>query len=219
MVLSGGAARARPPSTSGSGRRRVPSKSGYGLTEAGPNTFWLPDEDVRRKAGLARFPRRSISTPRSWTAWDAAGGRNEVGELFYSRAARRRGLLEAAGGDRTNESGTGRLHTGDLALRDAEGYHYIVGRLKDMIISGGENIYPAEVQRGARSAPGRRRGGVDRRGGRQVGRDAAGTGRFPAGHAGRGRRTHCVRQPAPGAVEASPHQDRPGQCLAPDCRG
>ena len=40
----------------------------------------------------------------------------------------------------------GWLHTGDVAMRDADGYYYIVDRLKDMFISGGENVYPAEVE-------------------------------------------------------------------------
>jgi fatty-acyl-CoA synthase len=40
----------------------------------------------------------------------------------------------------------GWLHTGDVALRDEDGYYYIVDRLKDMYISGGENVYPAEVE-------------------------------------------------------------------------
>ena len=44
------------------------------------------------------------------------------------------------------DSVNGWLRTGDLARRDNEGYYYIVGRSKDMIISGGENVYPAEVE-------------------------------------------------------------------------
>ena len=38
------------------------------------------------------------------------------------------------------------MHTGDLAVMDAEGYVNIVGRIKDMIIRGGENVYPREVE-------------------------------------------------------------------------
>ena len=40
----------------------------------------------------------------------------------------------------------GWLHTGDVAMRDEDGYYYIVDRVKDMYISGGENVYPAEVE-------------------------------------------------------------------------
>ena len=46
------------------------------------------------------------------------------------------------------------FHTGDLARCDAEGYHYIVGRKKDMFISGGENVYPAEVELALADVPG-----------------------------------------------------------------
>jgi fatty-acyl-CoA synthase len=79
---------------------------------------------------------------------DEAGrecGPDEVGELLI------RGPQVVPGyWNRPDETGKSIidewLHTGDLARRDAEGCHYIVGRLKEMIISGGENIYPAEVE-------------------------------------------------------------------------
>ncbi|HZY40624.1 MAG TPA: long-chain fatty acid--CoA ligase, partial [Anaerolineae bacterium] len=124
--------------------RGVDFKTGYGLTEAGPNTFWLPKADVRRKPGAVGFPLFHVDV----TIVDEAGrdcGANEVGELLI------RGPHVCNGyWNRPEETAKtiidGWLHTGDLARRDDEGYYYIVGRSKDMIISGGENIYPAEVE-------------------------------------------------------------------------
>ncbi len=122
----------------------VDFKTGYGLTEAGPNTFWLPAEDVRRKPGAVGFPLFHIDVRivRKDGSQSAPG---EVGELII------RGP-HVTPGYWNNPQATaaaivdGWLHTGDLAQRDEEGYYYIVGRLKDMFISGGENVYPAEVE-------------------------------------------------------------------------
>jgi fatty-acyl-CoA synthase len=124
--------------------RGVDFKTGYGLTEAGPNTFWLPPADVRRKPGAVGFPLFHVEVK----VTDQAGrecGPDEVGELLV------RGPHVFAGywnrpGETAEALVNGWLHTGDLARRDGEGYYYIVGRDKEMIISGGENIYPAEVE-------------------------------------------------------------------------
>jgi len=124
--------------------RGVDFKTGYGLTEAGPNTFWLPPEDVRRKPGMVGFPLFHIDV-RVVREDGSECGPEEVGELII------RGPHVCAGywdNPRATAQAIrdGWLHTGDLARRDPEGYYEIVGRLKDMIISGGENIYPAEVE-------------------------------------------------------------------------
>jgi fatty-acyl-CoA synthase len=124
--------------------RGIDFKTGYGLTEAGPNTFWLPAAEVQRKPGAVGYPLMHIDvrTVRSDGSECAA---DEGGELII------RGE-HVTPGYWNNPSATheairdGWLHTGDLALRDADGCYTIVGRLKDMIISGGENIYPAEIE-------------------------------------------------------------------------
>lgn len=122
----------------------VAFKTGYGLTEAGPNNFWVPNEDAQRKAGAVGFPLFHVNV----RIVDGDGnecGADEVGELLL------RGP-HVIPGYWNNPEATNRaiidgwLHTGDLARRDHEGYISIVGRSKDMIISGGENIYPAEVE-------------------------------------------------------------------------
>jgi fatty-acyl-CoA synthase len=143
LVISGGAP-CPPAIFERFWERGVPFKSGYGLTEAGPNTFWLPDQDVKRKAGSVGFPLFHVDVK----IVDGQGETcppDQVGELLI------RGPHVCAGyWNRREESARmledGWLRTGDLARCDAEGYHTIVGRLKDVIISGGENIYPAEVE-------------------------------------------------------------------------
>jgi fatty-acyl-CoA synthase len=122
----------------------VEFKSGYGLTEAGPNTFWLPTRDMKRKIGSVGRPLFHIDVKLVDEA-SAELGPDEVGHLLI------RGPHVCAGyWNRPQETAEtivdGWLHTGDLARRDQEGNYYIVGRLKDMIKSGGENIYPAEVE-------------------------------------------------------------------------
>ena len=144
IVISGGAA-CPLPVFERFWARGVDFKTGYGLTEAGPNTFWLPRELVRAKPGAVGWPLFHVHV-QIRDEHGAECGPDQVGELFI------RGPHVAAGYWRRPEEtaraidAAGWLTTGDLARRDADGCYTIVGRSKDMIISGGENIYPAEVE-------------------------------------------------------------------------
>jgi fatty-acyl-CoA synthase len=122
----------------------VDFKTGYGLTEAGPNTFWLPGADVRRKPGAVGFPLMHVDV-RVVRADGSACAAGEPGELLIRGPHVTPGYWNNPGAT-AQAIVEGWLHTGDLAVCDDEGYYTIVGRLKDMIISGGENVYPAEVE-------------------------------------------------------------------------
>ena len=125
--------------------RGVTFKQGYGLTEVGVNCFSMTVEDSVRKAG-------SIGRPMMFTrakllrADGAECGPDDVGELCL------RGPHVCNGYWRNTEATAEAIdadrwfHTGDLARRDEEGFYYIAGRKKDMIISGGVNVYPVEVE-------------------------------------------------------------------------
>jgi fatty-acyl-CoA synthase len=119
-------------------------KQGYGLTEVGPNNFATPDEDAERKRG-------SVGRPTLFVRYRVVDpeGRDvpvgEVGELWLA------GPTVCAGYWRNPEDSAlaydGEwFRTGDLVRYDAEGYFHVVDRKKDLIISGGENVYPAEVE-------------------------------------------------------------------------
>jgi fatty-acyl-CoA synthase len=125
--------------------RGVGIVQGYGLTEAAPNVLCLPQEDATRKLGFAGKPYPHVDValrdPDSGTLLDGPA----TGELVVS------GPNVFAGYWRNPEAtaaafADGWLLTGDLAERDEEGYYRIVGRLKDLVISGGENVYPAEIE-------------------------------------------------------------------------
>ncbi len=141
-VISGGAP-CPAPVFSRFWERGIDFKMGYGLTESGPNTFWLRREDVQRKPGSVGVPLFHVDVKVVSASRECEP--NEVGELLI------RGPQIVPGyWGRPEETAQaivdGWLHTGDLACRDAEGYYYIVGRLKDMMISGGENVYPAQIE-------------------------------------------------------------------------
>ena len=114
--------------------RGVAIAQGYGLTEAAPNVLCVPPEDAVRKAGCAGKPYPHVDV--------RIGGRGELqvrGPNVFPGYWRNPQATAEAFED-------GWLRTGDVAEVDDEGFVRIVGRLKDMYVSGGENVYPAEVE-------------------------------------------------------------------------
>lgn len=133
-------------------------RQGYGLTEFGPNCFSLGEKDAERKIGSIGFPNFYVDAKIVGDDGRELGA-DEIGELAL------RGPMAMAG-YWNNEAATkevlkdGWLHTGDLVRRDAEGFYYVVGRKKDMFKSGGENVYPAELEKVLRALPGVREAAV-----------------------------------------------------------
>jgi acyl-CoA synthetase (AMP-forming)/AMP-acid ligase II len=119
--------------------------SAYGQTEMSGATTLLKGADATRKMGSVGKPMRDVDVRLA----DEVDG---VGEIVYRGPMVMRGYWNNP--EATAEAFTGGwFHSGDLATRDAEGYLRLVDRKKDMIVSGGENIYPAEVERVLREHP------------------------------------------------------------------
>ncbi|HEY6887658.1 MAG TPA: AMP-binding protein, partial [Solirubrobacter sp.] len=119
--------------------------SAYGQTEMSGATTLLKGPDATRKMGSVGLPMRDVELRIVNDAMLDVGP-HQVGEIVY------RGPLVMQGYFNDDEATAeafagGWFHSGDLATRDEEGYLRLVDRKKDMIVSGGENIYPAEVER------------------------------------------------------------------------
>lgn len=124
--------------------RGIMIRQGYGMTEVGPNLTSLHHNDAIRKKG-------SIGKPNMYVQYSIvddqgiAVGTGQRGELVFTGPIVTPGYWDDK--DATAAAiRDGWLHTGDIATVDDEGDLYIVDRIKNMYISGGENVYPAEVE-------------------------------------------------------------------------
>lgn len=126
-------------------KRGVVLKQGYGLTEVGVNCFAMSVEESVAKKG-------SIGRPLMMTdarLVDEAGREvpaGEVGELCLRGPHVSKGYWMNRTATAAALDDDGFFHTGDLARRDEDGFFTIAGRRKDMLISGGVNVYPAEIE-------------------------------------------------------------------------
>ncbi len=123
---------------------------GYGLTEASPGTTMLRAADGVRKLGSAGTA--CFFTDVRIVVGDRDADIDEPGEVLVRGPNVSRGYWQDEAAD-ARAFTEGWLHTGDLATHDDEGYIRIVDRLKDMYISGGENVYPAEVEQAIYAHP------------------------------------------------------------------
>ncbi len=144
FFISGGAACSEQMITAYQ-KRDILFKQGFGLTEIGPNCFLLDSKDAVLKIG-------SIGRPMPHTQVRVIGmdgsdcGVNQTGELILKGPHLTRTYYKnhKAYEDSLYE---GYFKTGDLVRFDSDGFFYVVGRIKDMYISGGENVYPGEVEK------------------------------------------------------------------------
>lgn len=123
----------------------LPLQPAYGMTEIGPAIFVTEIHDVARKIGSCGHPtlHTEIKVVNAQGHTCATG---ESGELHVRGPVCMSGYWNNAEATR-NSFDDGWFKTGDGALIDEDGYVFIVDRLKDMFISGGENVYPAEIER------------------------------------------------------------------------
>ena len=124
--------------------RGVALQQGYGMTETSPAVLVLDRDDAARKGGSAGKPvlHTEVRVVRP-DGTDCAVG--ELGELWVKGPNITPGYWNRPDANRSSFT-DGWLHTGDATRVDDEGFYYIVDRWKDMYISGGENVYPAEVE-------------------------------------------------------------------------
>lgn len=130
----------------------VPIRQGYGMTEVGPNLTSLHQDDAIRKKGSIGRPNFYVET-RIVDEKGQAVPANTPGELQFKGPMVTPGYWQNP--EATQKAFAGPwFKTGDRVREDDEGFLFVVDRIKNMFISGGENVYPAEIERILLSYPG-----------------------------------------------------------------
>ena len=133
--------------------RGVPVGQIYGATETGPVSVVLKLQDAMKRVGFAGWPHANLLLK----LIDADGQEvplGKTGEVCVKAPNVMRGYWSTSGAQTSEGLIKGWFHSGDMGFLDQDGCLQIVGRNKDMIISGGENIYPAEIENALMAYPG-----------------------------------------------------------------
>lgn len=126
-------------------QRGVTIRQGFGMTETGPTVFLIDKDNALHKAGSVGKPQLFVQTRIvDRNGRDVPPG--EMGELLVKGPGVTPGYWQMPDVTAKTITEDGWLHTGDVARCDEDGYYTIVDRWKDMYISGGENVYPAEIE-------------------------------------------------------------------------
>ncbi len=133
--------------------RGVPVGQIYGTTETGPVSVILKFQDAVQRIGFAGWPHANLEL-QIRDDQEQAVKQGQTGEVCVRGSNVMRGYWLAANQAAGDGLKDGWFHTGDMGYLDAYGCLQIVGRNKDMIISGGENIYPAEIENALATFPG-----------------------------------------------------------------
>jgi fatty-acyl-CoA synthase len=133
--------------------RGIPVGQIYGTTETGPVSVVLKFKDAMACMGYAGWPHAQLSL-KLINAQGMTVSQGETGEVCVKGPNVMRGYWDGDKALALNGLQDGWFHSGDMGYLDAHGCLQIVGRNKDMIISGGENIYPAEIENALVDFPG-----------------------------------------------------------------
>ncbi|MGE4080131.1 MAG: AMP-binding protein, partial [Reyranella sp.] len=120
-------------------------RQGWGMTETGPMGLFLSADKAMAKIGSSGLPPMYVRLKICDPDGDPVR-QGETGELMIKGPNVTPGYWNRPEANRTSFTADGWFHTGDAARQDEDGYYYIVDRWKDMFISGGENVYPVEVE-------------------------------------------------------------------------